>query len=133
MAVDLFAELGFDPDDPEVVAAREDAAELTDLIERLVSLRKELRVRQADVAVQMGTTQSAVSDFERLGADPRVTTVQRYARAIGARIRIDVDASRCWDGAWRRLAYRTGEAPAWTAAPDQERWPVSNDGFALAA
>lgn len=27
MAVDLFAELGFDPDDPEVIAAREDAAE----------------------------------------------------------------------------------------------------------
>ncbi len=41
---------------------------------------------QTDVAQAMGTTQSVVSHFERLGGDARFSTVQRYARAVGAHL-----------------------------------------------
>lgn len=77
---------GFADDDPEVVAAHADAAAYANLIEGLVELRHHRRMTQADVAEVMGTTQSVVSHFERLGGDARFSTVQRYARAVGAQL-----------------------------------------------
>ncbi|MFN2495002.1 MAG: helix-turn-helix domain-containing protein [Pseudonocardiaceae bacterium] len=77
---------GFSDDDPEIVAARADATAYANLVEGLVELRHHRRMTQTDVAEAMGTTQSVVSHFERLGADPRVSTVQRYARAVGAQL-----------------------------------------------
>lgn len=77
---------GFPDDDPGVVAARADATAYTNLIEGLVELRHRRRMTQADVAETMGTTQSVVSHFERLGGDARFSTIQRYARAVGARL-----------------------------------------------
>ncbi|MFE1149165.1 helix-turn-helix domain-containing protein [Streptomyces albidoflavus] len=41
------------------------------------------RITQKQVARAMETSQSAVSDFERLGGDPRLSTIMRYARAVG--------------------------------------------------
>lgn len=77
---------GFADDDPEVVAARADVTAYADLIEGLVELRHRRRMTQADVAEVMGTTQSVVSHFERLGGEARFSTVQRYARAVGAQL-----------------------------------------------
>jgi transcriptional regulator with XRE-family HTH domain len=77
---------GFADDDPEVVAARADVTAYANLIEGLVELRHRRRMTQADVAEVMGTTQSVVSHFERLGGDARFSTVQRYARAVGAQL-----------------------------------------------
>lgn len=81
---DIAALLGIDPDDPEV--QRENAAIERDvrLIEILVGVRKQLGLTQADVADRMDRSQPAVSDFERLGGDPRLSTIRRYALAIGA-------------------------------------------------
>lgn len=78
--------LHIDPENPMDAAALDDADCLYRLIESLVQIRKDRGIRQADVAEYMETTQSAVSDFERLGSNPRYTTIQRYARAVGARI-----------------------------------------------
>jgi transcriptional regulator with XRE-family HTH domain len=38
----------------------------------------------------MGTTQSAVSELERAEADPRLSTLQRYARSVGAYLGFEV-------------------------------------------
>ncbi|MFI6595042.1 helix-turn-helix domain-containing protein [Nonomuraea sp. NPDC050536] len=75
--------LGIDLDDPEV--QRENAAIDRDmrLIETLVTIRKQRHLTQAEVAERMGRTQPAVSDFERLGGDPHLSTIRRYALAIG--------------------------------------------------
>ncbi|MGP4092957.1 helix-turn-helix domain-containing protein [Nonomuraea sp. KM90] len=83
---DIAALLGIDPDDPEV--QRESAAVERDmrLIETLVAMRKRLGLTQADVAEKMGRSQPAVSDFERVGGDPRMSTIRRYAFAIGAEV-----------------------------------------------
>ncbi|MEV1168744.1 hypothetical protein [Nonomuraea sp. NPDC049784] len=34
----------------------------------------------------MGRSQPAVSDFERLGGDPHLSTIRRYALAIGVEV-----------------------------------------------
>lgn len=78
--------LGLDLDDPETAAAVEDSNAFADLIDCLVGARKKLGLTQQQIAERMGTTQSAVSDFERIGGDPRNSTIQRYARAVGGRL-----------------------------------------------
>lgn len=86
MSSRLLESLGFDKDDPKVRAVREDAAVLANLIETLVRARLERKLTQEHVAAAMDTTQSAVSNFERVGGDPKLSTILRYARAIGARV-----------------------------------------------
>ncbi|MEU7483547.1 helix-turn-helix transcriptional regulator [Streptomyces sp. NPDC042319] len=78
--------LGIDPDDPEVAAAAADAEAYAEIVESLVVLRRRRGLTQTQVAERMQTTQSAVSDFERVGGDARYSTLQRYARAVGARL-----------------------------------------------
>jgi ribosome-binding protein aMBF1 (putative translation factor) len=53
---------------------------------QLVSLRRELGLSQAEVASRMGTSQSAVARFEAGDLDVRLSTVQRYTTALGARL-----------------------------------------------
>ena len=50
---------------------------------QLVSLRRELGLSQTQVAVRMGTSQSAVARFEAGDLDVRLSTVERYVRAVG--------------------------------------------------
>jgi transcriptional regulator with XRE-family HTH domain len=53
-------------------------------------MRGEQGISQAEVASAMGTTQSAVSDLERGATDPRLSTLQRYARAVGCVLHIGI-------------------------------------------
>jgi transcriptional regulator with XRE-family HTH domain len=78
--------LGIDPSDPKVIALREDRSRYHRLIKTLVSLRKEQGLSQSDVAAEMETSQSVVSAFEQAVNDARFSTVQRYARAVGAHL-----------------------------------------------
>ncbi|MGV9772921.1 helix-turn-helix domain-containing protein [Streptosporangium sp. NPDC003464] len=78
--------LGIDLDDPEVRRENEAIERDMRLIETLVRLRKAQGLTQAQVAERMGRSQPAVSDFERLGGDPHLSTVRRYALAVGADI-----------------------------------------------
>lgn len=41
---------------------------------------------QADVAARLGVTQQTVAGFESGKHDPRMSMLQRYARAVGARL-----------------------------------------------
>lgn len=60
------------------------------VIEQLAELRRARRLSQREIARRMGTQQSAVCDLERGLTDPQWSTVQRYARAIGASVRVEV-------------------------------------------
>ena len=53
---------------------------------QLVSLRRELGLSQAEVASRMRTSQSAVARFETGDLDVRLSTVERYTVALGARL-----------------------------------------------
>lgn len=87
----LLEMLGIDLDDAgqrlHVHLAAEDHA----LIQELIRMRHEKGLRQADVAEKMQRDKSSVSNFERLGGDPHLSTVRRYAQAIGVRIQHRVE------------------------------------------
>jgi transcriptional regulator with XRE-family HTH domain len=74
--------------DPVFRAAYEDAEERHSILDRLVGLRRLRRLSQSAVAARMGVRQPAVSGFETEGSDPRLSTLQRYARAVEARLRL---------------------------------------------
>ena len=46
---------------------------------------------QVQIAERLSTTQSSISEFERIGGDPRIQSLQRYARAMGYRVRLELE------------------------------------------
>lgn len=58
------------------------------LVEELISARRQLGLSQAEVAAQMGTSQSAVARLEAGDGDMRMSTVQRYAAAVGREVKL---------------------------------------------
>lgn len=74
--------------DPDIRDAASDAEARLTLADALRAARRAAGLTQKDVAEAMGTTQSAISDLERGDTDPQLSTLQRYARATGARLDI---------------------------------------------
>jgi DNA-binding XRE family transcriptional regulator len=68
------------PDFPEMVDA---ALRARRLLRQLATRRQELGLSQTTVAARMGTSQSALARLEGGETDPRISTVERYALAIG--------------------------------------------------
>src|SRR5438067_704783 len=62
---------------------REIAQRRRQLIAALVARRQALGLSQTEVAARMGTSQSAVARLESGTADVRLTTMERYAAALG--------------------------------------------------
>ncbi|MEZ0357330.1 helix-turn-helix domain-containing protein [Mycobacterium sp. SA01] len=60
------------------------------MLAALVQMRRDKGLTQETVAASLGRDKSSVSRFERLDSDPRMSTVRRYARAVGALITHDV-------------------------------------------
>lgn len=56
------------------------------LTEALVECRVEQGLSQTQVAARMGTSQSSVARLESGDADLRISTLERYAGAVGASI-----------------------------------------------
>jgi len=68
------------PDFPRMVDA---AVRTRGLLRELAARRHELGLSQTTVAARMGTSQSALARLESGESDPRISTVERYALAIG--------------------------------------------------
>lgn len=60
------------------------------LIESLIQMRKDSGMTQDQVAEILGRSQASVANFERLGNDPRLSTIRRYAMAVRAHVAHDV-------------------------------------------
>jgi DNA-binding XRE family transcriptional regulator len=81
-----------------LLSDREFAVEYVDtlarmeLIDDLVRAREALGVTQSAIARRMGVSQPTVSGFEHEASDPRLSTVQRYARAVGKRVVVTLTA-----------------------------------------
>jgi predicted transcriptional regulator len=59
------------------------AARRRELVDELVRARREHGLSQTEIAARMGTSQSAVARLERGELDARLSTLQRYADAVG--------------------------------------------------
>jgi len=99
---------GLDPDSPAYKLATALAEADDELLEALVQMRKDKGLTQAEVAKRMKRDRAAVSNFERLSADPHLSTIRRYAAAIGASVTHDVrDAETVdWSAALNSLDAR---------------------------
>jgi DNA-binding XRE family transcriptional regulator len=71
------------PEFPAILAAAERARAI---VKALTAERERIGLTQAEVARRMGTTQPAVARLERGEADPRLSTIERYAEVIGWQI-----------------------------------------------
>jgi transcriptional regulator with XRE-family HTH domain len=58
--------------------------------EELVSRRRQLGLSQTEVAARMGTSQSAVARLETGQGDVRLSTLERYAAALGSSVTVMV-------------------------------------------
>lgn len=78
--------------DPRLAAAVEDAETRFELVAELVRRRKAAGLTQKQVASEMETTQSFVSDFENGHTDPHLSTFQRYTRAVASRLSVKAES-----------------------------------------
>jgi len=69
--------------DPVFPGFKQMAERRRELAETLVARRVKLGLTQTEVAARMGRSQSAVARIESGDADVRVSTIERYAAALG--------------------------------------------------
>lgn len=101
------------------VAFAEAVADITEvhaLLDELVALRRAMEKTQTSVARAMGVAQSTVAGFESEMSNPRLSTLQRYARTIGVHIRFKVEGP---------FSIRSTDAPnrselSWSATHDKQ-------------
>lgn len=84
--MDLDALLGIDPDDPIEQNAQQLVEADEKLLDDLIALRRSQGLRQAQVAERLGVAQSSVARIESGERDPHLSTLRRYALALGARV-----------------------------------------------
>ena len=63
------------------------------LIEELVQARRDSELSQTEIAARMGTSQSAVARLESGDLDARLSTLERYAAALGRTVNWQVRPS----------------------------------------
>jgi ribosome-binding protein aMBF1 (putative translation factor) len=68
------------------MALRRMSEERRRLVADLTDQRRAAGLSQTEVAARMGTSQSAVARLETGDADVRVSTLERYAAAIGSQV-----------------------------------------------
>jgi predicted NBD/HSP70 family sugar kinase/transcriptional regulator with XRE-family HTH domain len=71
--------------DPNAAILAQETLQRLEFLSGVQQRRKTKRFSQKALASLLGTTQSAVSDFESGRVDPQLSTLQRYARALGSR------------------------------------------------
>jgi transcriptional regulator with XRE-family HTH domain len=77
------------------------------LINELIQQRIDKGLSQQDVADRLGITQQAVSRFEKMDNDPRLSSIREYAHAIEALVWHAVEADTgqlAQEGKWTTLA-----------------------------
>lgn len=90
--------LGIDESNPMQRRATEQVAEDARMLDDLVAHRR-VTMTQQEVADLMGISQGAVARIEAANRDPRLSTLRRYAVAVGKVIRhkvLDVDEAGRW-------------------------------------
>lgn len=84
--------LGIDVESAEFKRARYLAKQDYALRMALVRMRADKGISQTEMARRLGVTQATVSAFEQMDNDPKLSTVRRYATAVGALVTHTVEA-----------------------------------------
>jgi transcriptional regulator with XRE-family HTH domain len=78
---------------PRLPGVREAAERRQRVVRRLADARQEQGLSQTLVAARMGTSQSVVARLESGTLDMRLSTLDRYAAALGLELVVDVGES----------------------------------------
>jgi transcriptional regulator with XRE-family HTH domain len=99
---------------PDVKRAYEDVAEEFAFLDEVLKARSESGLTQAEVARRLGTTQSAIARLESVSSkhSPSVATLQRYAKAIGYKVRIMLEKEHRRSPRSRTRGQRRESAPS---------------------
>lgn len=73
-------------DEALIELATENAAADNDMRWALIQARRDAGLTQRELADYLGVKQATISSFERPENDPRLSTIRRYATAVGALI-----------------------------------------------
>jgi DNA-binding XRE family transcriptional regulator len=103
------------------MALRRMSAERRRLVAELTAQRRSAGLSQTEVAARMGTSQSAVARLETGDADVRVSTLERYAAAIGSQLAWQAQAGQAELG-------QPGTGPAGHTEPGVSQPGVSQPG-----
>ncbi|MFC7503194.1 helix-turn-helix domain-containing protein [Nocardioides sp. CPCC 206347] len=82
--MELEALLGIDPRNPLQIRAKRLVEEDESYLDALVAMRKAKGLSQEAIADRMEISQGAVARIESGERDPRLSTLRRYAMAVGA-------------------------------------------------
>ena len=74
------------------ILAKENFGSWLDFRQAMIDRRIALGITQTEMASRLGVTQSAVSQFESLGSNPRLVTVMTYAQALEVKIKFSVES-----------------------------------------
>jgi len=120
--------LGINLDDPNQRLARDLVEADEKMLDELVAIRQEQRLTQAEVGGKMGISQGAVARIESGERDPHLSTLRRYAYAVGAVVTHQVERMepihqlRWTDAAGSRLGVAWSESvPAKATRIDDSR------------
>lgn len=80
-----------------------------EFLAQLVELRKKLGLTQTEIAERMNVSQPAVAAFERVENDPKLSTIRRYAMAVGLLVDHVVEVD---EGDTFHVTFSTGDAEA---------------------
>jgi transcriptional regulator with XRE-family HTH domain len=78
---------------PRLPGVREAAERRQRVVRRLADARQEQGLSQTIVAARMGTSQSVVARLESGTLDMRLSTLDRYAAALGLELVVDLGES----------------------------------------
>lgn len=82
-----------DAEDPKIQLAAKLLSADEKLMSELIACRNAHGWSQEELGNRMGVSQASISAFERYDNDPRLSTIRRYALAVGARVqhRVSLD------------------------------------------
>jgi transcriptional regulator with XRE-family HTH domain len=100
------------------MALRRMSAERRRLVADLTAQRRSAGLSQTEVAARMGTSQSAVARLEAGDADVRVSTLERYAAAIGSQVAWQARPGRIQPGEEQHGLERADRGHPGQAQPD---------------
>ncbi|HCG9568353.1 TPA: helix-turn-helix transcriptional regulator [Vibrio parahaemolyticus] len=69
----------------------EERAEALRVSMKLAAIRHEVALTQGDVAKIMGVKQPTVSNLEQSSESAKLETIQRYVKALGGKMSIDIE------------------------------------------
>lgn len=103
--------MNFDIENEEEQLATDLALNDYTLLMDLIRLRRSLGLKQVHVAERMGVSQPTIAKFESMDTDPKLSTVRRYALALGALVEHKISHTQrsFRDGEWVVISNTTTE------------------------